>query len=206
MPKLSNCTRCRVLQKQFRTLRNDFPDYWNKPVPASGDPEAPLMIVGLAPGKHGANRTGIPFTGDASGELLFLTLRKLDLVNQVSITNAVKCLPVQNKPSTTEINNCQRHLKPEVASHGKKSCAVFLALGQVAHNALLKASVHTLSHFPFSHGAEHQLSPHVTLVDSYHCSRYNTQTKRLTPNMFERVVARAAQLAGASIPKRILSD
>ena len=198
MATLIDCTRCRVLQKQFRSLRKDFPDYWNKPVPASGNQSATLMIVGLAPGKHGANRTGIPFTGDASGDLLFQTLQKLDLVDRVIITNAVKCLPVQNKPSTIEINNCQRHLKPEVARHFGKSPATFLALGQVAHNALLKAFGYTLSHFPFAHGAEHKLSDHVTLVDSYHCSRYNTQTKRLTPGMFERVVAKAARLAGTS--------
>ena len=156
------------------------------------------MIVGLAPGKHGANRTGIPFTGDASGDLLFQTLQKLDLVDRVVITNAVKCLPVQNKPSTIEINNCQRHLKPEISGHCEKSDATFLALGQVAHNALLKAFGYTLSHFPFGHGAEHKLPDHISLVDSYHCSRYNTQTKRLTPTMFEKVVGNAARLAGIS--------
>lgn len=198
MTKLIDCTRCRVLQKQFRVLRKDFPDYWNKPVPASGNKNASLMIVGLAPGKHGANRTGIPFTGDASGDLLFQTLQKLDLIDRVMITNAVKCMPVQNKPSMVEINNCQRHLKPEVLDHCEQSQAAFLALGQVAHNALLKAFGYTLSHYPFAHGTQHKLSDHVSLVDSYHCSRYNTQTKRLTPTMLERVIAKAAITAGIS--------
>ena len=114
-----------------------YPDYWNQPVPARGNPDAKLVVLGLAPGKHGANRTGVPFTGDASGDLLFATLRKLSLVDHVMITNVVKCLPIKNKPSTTEINNCQRYLEVEIDSRDGLP-TVFLALGRVAHNALLK--------------------------------------------------------------------
>lgn len=193
------------MQRQFRQLRKQHPDYWNLPVPGNGNPDSSLVILGLAPGKHGANRTGIPFTGDASGDLLFATLKKLSLTDQVMITNAVKCLPVQNKPSTKEISNCQHYLRAEIESRAGAP-TVFLALGRVAHNALLKAFELTMAQFPFSHGAQHTLNDHGVLVDSFHCSRYNTQTKRLTPSMFENVVAQAATLADLEPTKRIASD
>jgi uracil-DNA glycosylase len=193
---LADCRRCARFRHQFKKLRLEFPDYWNQPVPAVGDQKSPLMILGLAPGKHGANRTGVPFTGDASGELLFSTLRQLNLQDSVVITNAVKCLPINNKPASTEINNCQRYLTPEVQDHLRKSCSTFLALGRVAHNALLKAlGVRQVDH-PFVHGGDHELPDAVRIVDSYHCSRYNTQTGRLTAAMFHDAVAKAAVLAG----------
>ena len=194
---LTECRCCVKLQQQFRQLRLEHPEYWNKPVPASGNHDSPLMIVGLAPGKHGANRTGIPFTGDASGDLLFQTLEILSLVDQVIITNAVKCLPLKNKPGNMEITNCQRYLIPEIIRHKEKPNAVFLALGRIAHNAILKAMALTLANYPFGHGRYYSLSC-ASLVDSYHCSRYNTQTGRLTADMLENAVSRAAQLAGLS--------
>ena len=193
------------MQHQFRRLRMSYPDYWNQPVPASGNPDAKLVVLGLAPGKHGANRTGVPFTGDASGDLLFATLRKLSLVDHVMITNVVKCLPIKNKPSTTEINNCQRYLEVEVDSRAGLP-TVFLALGRVAHNALLKVCDLKLARFPFAHGSQHALNGHAVLIDSFHCSRLNTQTKRLTPAMFEEVVAQAAAVAELEPTKRIASD
>ena len=165
-------------------------------MPPSGRQNASLMIVGLAPGKHGANRTGVPFTGDASGELLFTTLKKLSLTSKVIITNAVKCLPIRNKPNSAEIRNCQRYLIPEVTAHRHKSSAVFLALGRVAHEAVLRALGLTLAHYRFAHGACHKLPGAVILVDSYHCSRYNIQTRRLTPDMFEDAVVSAAEYSG----------
>ncbi len=195
-PSLAECQLCSNLQRQFRVLRRERPDYWNRPVASSGDGNAPLMIVGLAPGMHGANRTGIPFTGDASGELLFRTLSKLELTQKVQITNAVKCLPLKNRPSHDEITNCQCHLRLEVDTHTMKEHAVFLALGRVAHNAVLKARDLTMSHYPFVHGRHHLLMGGAWLVDSYHCSRYNTQTGRLTAEMFELVVAAAAERCG----------
>lgn len=193
------------MQHQFRRLRMSHPDYWNQPVPASGNPDAKLVVLGLAPGKHGANRTGVPFTGDASGDLLFATLRKLSLVDHVMITNVVKCLPIKNKPSTTEINNCQRYLEVEIDSRDGLP-TVFLALGRVAHNALLKVCDLKLARFPFAHGSQHALNGHAVLIDSFHCSRLNTQTKRLTPAMFEEVVAQAAAVAELEPTKRIASD
>jgi uracil-DNA glycosylase family 4 len=193
------------MQHQFRRLRMSHPDYWNQPVPASGNPDAKLVVLGLAPGKHGANRTGVPFTGDASGDLLFATLRKLSLVDHVMITNVVKCLPIKNKPSTTEINNCQRYLEVEIDSRDGLP-TVFLALGRVAHNALLKVCDLKLARFPFAHGSQHALNGHAVLIDSFHCSRLNTQTKRLTPAMFEEVVAQAAAVAKLEPTKRIASD
>ena len=178
------------MQRQFRRLRDECPDYWNRPVPPSGDPGAGLLIVGLAPGKHGANRTGVPFKGDAAGVLLFSTLNELALMDKVCITNAVKCLPVANLPNTREIDNCRRFLAVEL-----EPPRVILALGGIAHRAVLKALGLHQSHHPFSHGAVHELAPQV-LVDSYHCSRYNTQTGRLTEGMFRDVVELAATRAG----------
>ncbi|XOV88550.1 MAG: uracil-DNA glycosylase family protein [Pseudomonadota bacterium] len=184
------CRRCPRMRAQFKRLRLSLPDYWNQPVPPSGPAESPLLIVGLAPGKHGANRTGLPFTGDASGDLLFAVLEELGLQQQVRITNAVKCLPIANLPSTSEIVNCQRHLKPELTPG-----LILLCLGGVAHRATIRALGARQSENPFEHGRIHSLAT-VTLVDSYHCSRYNTQTRRLTQNMFRDVVELAAGLAG----------
>jgi len=181
------------MRRQFRVLRRDFEDYWNRPVPPSGDPQAPLLIVGLAPGKQGANRTGRPFVGDASGALLFGVLESLGIQDRVRITNAVKCLPMANHPNAAEVNNCQRFLAAELTT-----AAVILVLGGIAHRAAVKALGCRQVDFPFAHGAVHHLA-NCVLIDSYHCSRYNTQTGRLTEAMFRDVVESAARYAGLPI-------
>ena len=190
LKQLATCRRCPRLTAQFKRLRDAHPTYWNHPVPPGGDAQSPLLIVGLAPGMHGANRTGIPFTGDSSGDLLFKVLRAFELENRIAITNAVKCLPIKNLPSTGEIANCQRYLAAEVSNH-----TTLLVLGTVAHRAVLSSLGIKQAQAPFSHGAVHRL-PGTTLVDSYHCSRYNTQTRRLTEAMFRDVVESAARIAG----------
>ena len=202
--RLKQCQRCARFKRQFIRLRDSHPDYWNRPVAASGSPDAPLTIVGLAPGMHGANRTGVPFRGDASGKLLFATLEKLSLTKFVMITNAVKCLPISNKPNGMEIDNCQVYLKRELLPQVGNT--VILALGRVAHIAVLKAFDLQLSRFKFAHGAQHRIGESRLLVDSFHCSRYNIHTKRLTTTMFEQVVSHAATIAGIKLTKRIASD
>lgn len=194
-----SCTRCPRLNRQFKKLRQSHPEYWNKPVPASGDADSSLLIIGLAPGLHGANRTGIPFTGDASGDLLFQTLSKLGIESRVRITNAVKCLPVKNAPVKKELDNCRGYLKAELDGHTSRKDYVLFALGHVAHNGILKAFNLTLSKFPFAHGAIHRFVDGGYLVDSYHCSRYNTQTGRLTEAMFFKALSSASHLSGLSV-------
>lgn len=178
------------MQRQFRQLRRAYPDYWNRPVPPVGSDDATLLIVGLAPGKHGANRTGVPFKGDAAGHMLYGVLDELDITRRVRITNAVKCLPVANLPNSEEIDNCQRFLAAELDQP-----RVILALGGIAHRATLKAEGLAQAPFKFAHGSVHDLGARL-LVDSYHCSRYNTQTGRLTKAMFLEVVELAARYAG----------
>lgn len=177
------------MRAQFKRLRQERPDYWNAPVPPCGRAGAALVIVGLAPGMHGANKTGRAFTGDASGELLFAVLDRLGITDAVEITNAVKCLPPGNKPNAREVNNCQRFLQSELQD---RRC--ILALGGVAHRAVLRALGARQADFPFAHGALHDLAGPI-VVDSYHCSRYNTQTGRLTEPMFHSVVELAARQA-----------
>lgn len=174
-------------------------------MPPFGDPQARLLVVGLAPGMHGANRTGRPFTGDYAGILLYETLHAFGYgssplsahaddgltLSGCRITNAVKCLPPANKPETAEVNACNPFLAAELSALGEG--AVVIALGLVAHRAVLKAEGQRLSAFPFAHGAEHELPGGRWLIDSYHCSRYNTQTGRLTPAMFQQVFRQAAR-------------
>lgn len=176
-------------------------------MPPFGPVDAPLVIVGLAPGMHGANRTGRPFTGDFAGLLLYQSLYELGLSTQpvaesardglalkgCRISNAVKCLPPANKPTGAEVRNCRTWLAAELA--GSRPRAVF-ALGRIAHDATLDALGRKRGAYPFAHGAEHLLEGGPVLVDSYHCSRYNTQTRRLTPAMFSAALARAAYHAG----------
>lgn len=197
-----NCRECIRLSVFLDELKETYPDYHNLPVAPFGDPEARLLIVGLAPGMHGANATGRPFTGDFAGLLLYQTLYKFGFANKVAdthvgdglqlincrISNAVKCLPPQNKPVGQEINNCNRFLAAEL--NGLADSSVIIALGGVAHRAVIKAFNFRQADFKFAHAAEHQIGSH-TLIDSYHCSRYNTQTKRLTEAMFEQVFAKA---------------
>jgi len=181
------------------------PDYFAAPVPAFGDENPKLLIVGLAPGMHGANRTGRPFTGDYAGILLYQTLYKLGCSNiqgtddpndglelkGVRISNAVKCLPPQNKPETAEIRECNPFIAAEIAQL-PKGCNL-LALGSIAHQAVLRAYGLKLGALKFGHGAEHELPDGRKLTDSYHCSRYNTQTKHLTEVMFRDVLAAALE-------------
>jgi uracil-DNA glycosylase family 4 len=201
------CRRCPRLGKFLDAVRLEEPHYFCGPVPPFGDPAARLLIVGLAPGMHGANRTGRPFTGDHAGILLYATLHKfgfasgptstaaddgLELVS-TRITNAVKCLPPANKPLPLEIKVCNDFLRAELdQSHDVR---VILALGTIAHAAVLRACGLRNSAHRFAHAAEHSLSGDRVLLDSYHCSRYNTQTRRLTTPMFEGVIGRARDLA-----------
>ena len=202
-----HCTRCPRLAAFLTELKVPHPGYWNAPVPAFGDPDARLLIVGLAPGKHGANASGRPFTGDFAGILLYQTLYDLALATAPEstsadddlkllgcrITNAVKCLPPQNKPTTLEVRTCNSFLRSELEALPEGG--VFLALGGIAHRAVLRALNLKGSQYAFGHGSLHDLGGGRRLVDSYHCSRYNTQTRRLTPAMFREAVARAKQLA-----------
>jgi uracil-DNA glycosylase family 4 len=186
------CRHCPRLRHYLAKLRIDYPDYWNLPVPAYGELSAPLFIVGLAPGLHGANKTGIPFVGDASGDMLNRVLTQLSAVSLVRISNAVKCLPLNNSPSSREINNCQKFLMPEINVHFQQTGnRAILALGGVAHRAILKALSLKPRDYPFSHGNIHHLRQGQWLIDSYHCSRYNTQTGRLTEPMFINAVQSA---------------
>jgi uracil-DNA glycosylase len=195
---LLKCRRCPALRHQFVKLRTTYPDFWNLPVVPSGPSTAPLLIVGLAPGLHGANRTGIPFEGDASGSLLQAALERLNLVGQVRITNVLKCLPRQNKPTTAELNRCHGYIEQEIEDFiGQGGHAIF-AVGRVAHERVLKVLGFKQSAFAFGHGAVHELSDPLWLIDTYHCSRYNTQTGRITPAMFEDALALAARLAVAA--------
>jgi len=203
-----HCRRCPRLAAFLDSVRKDHPDYHCLPVPPFGDEDPRLLIVGLAPGLHGANRTGRPFTGDFAGILLYQTLYRAGLASAavsrsrddglvlrgVRITNAVKCLPPANKPETHEVGQCNDYLRAELAAHS--SVRVVVALGLIAHNAVLKALGLQRSKHLFAHAAEHDLSAGRVLLDSYHCSRYNTQTRRLTQSMFESVMGRACDLAG----------
>ncbi len=204
------CTRCPRLAGFLREVRQQYPQYHARPVAPFGDPRPRLLIVGLAPGMHGANRTGRPFTGDHAGILLYATLHAAGLASQreslsagdplrlagVRITNAVKCLPPANKPQPDEIRRCNGFLRQELATLA--GWRAILALGRVAHEAVLAALELRRGAFAFAHAAEHALPGGAVLVDSYHCSRYNTQTRRLTTPMFEQVVFRARDLAGLS--------
>jgi uracil-DNA glycosylase family 4 len=202
----SNCTRCPRLAGFLKEVKQKNPSYYAKPVPSFGDPDARLLIVGLAPGMHGANATGRPFTGDYAGILLYQTLHKFGFASQPEsvsrtdglelrncrITNAVKCLPPENKPVGDEINTCNDFLADEL--NGLADASLVLALGTIAHRAVLRGLGLKQSQFKFAHGAVHELDNKLTLIDSYHCSRYNTQTRRLTPAMFESVFQQASDL------------
>lgn len=202
------CTQCPRLAEFLTETHHAHPDYFARPVPSFGAAAPKILIVGLAPGMHGANRTGRPFTGDYAGVLLYETLHELGLatasesvsaddglqLRNVRITNAVKCVPPENKPLPDEIKRCNAYLQTELAT--LKSVKVVFALGRIAHDGVVVALGLKRSHFAFGHGAEHALSDGRVLVDSYHCSRYNTSTRVLTPEMFKKVMARAREIAG----------
>lgn len=201
-----DCPRCPRLVDARQALREQNPTWWNAPVPAFGDPDAWLAIVGLAPGLHGANRTGRPFTGDHSGTLLFATLGRLGLctgtfanranddivLTGAMILNAVKCLPPANKPTPEEIRTCRPFLENEMAA--LPNVRVVVALGQIAHQSAVKVMGGRLPKANFAHLAEHRMPDGRMLIDSYHPSRYNQNTGRLTEPMFEAVFERAVAL------------
>jgi uracil-DNA glycosylase family 4 len=203
-----DCTRCPRLARYLAATRSRHADYWARPVPSFGAERPRLVIVGLAPGMHGANRTGRPFTGDHAGILLYRTLYELGLASapesasvhdglelvNARIVNAVKCVPPGNKPLPEEIRRCNAYLEEELAALA--AVRVYLALGRIAHDAVLMTRGLTRGRFPFGHGREHPLGEAKWLIDSYHCSRYNTQTRRLTPAMFREVMALARERAG----------
>ena len=194
-----DCRQCKRLDDFLCDVKEKHPDYHARPVAPFGDKNPKLLIVGLAPGMHGANATGRPFTGDYAGLLLYDALYAFGYSNQAEsvaladglelkrcrITNAVKCLPPQNKPTGAEINQCNPFLAAELKTLPEH--AVILALGTVAHQAVLKACHLKLSSAAFAHNAQHALPGGRTLIDSYHTSRYNVQTKRLTKDMFADV-------------------
>lgn len=196
-----DCPLCPRLAAFRETWREREPDWHNAPVPSFGPADARLLIIGLAPGLRGANRTGRPFTGDYAGDLLYATLKKfgfargtyradpadgLTLVG-AAIVNAVRCVPPENKPTPAEIGNCRPFLAAATAAHPKARAAI--ALGRIAHETTLKVLGARLAAHPFAHGAVHELGA-LHLYDSYHCSRYNTNTGRLTTEMFEAVFER----------------
>ncbi len=199
----SKCRLCARLSTFLDEVKSAHPAYYAKPVPSFGDADARLLIVGLAPGMNGANRTGRPFTGDYAGNLLYSTLHQfgfssngepLDVDGQANaklvlsncrITNAVRCLPPQNKPEPNEIKLCNGYLAGELEMLPQG--AAILALGTIAHQAVLRASGLRAKDYGFAHGAQHVLPNGLHFYDSYHCSRYNTQTKRLTTPMFHAV-------------------
>ena len=198
-----DCPRCPRLVAFRQECRAEHPDWWNAPVPAFGDPQAWLAIIGLAPGKHGANRTGRPFTGDYAGELLYATLAKFGLsegeyaadpvdglrLKGAIILNAVKCLPPQNKTLPAEEASCRPFLIDAIKRLPRLT--TFIALGKVAHDSLCRTFGMALAKAKFAHGAAHALPGGKVLIDSYHCSRYNQNTKRLNTAMFEAVFAKA---------------
>lgn len=197
----TDCTACPRLADFLADCRVSRPDYFARPVPPFGASDPRLLIVGLAPGYHGANRSGRPFTGDYAGVLLYQTLHEhgfatrpesislddgLELVG-CRITNAVKCVPPENKPTLDEVKTCNAYLRAELAALPPGSA--LLALGQIAHASVLRALGLKAKEFVFGHGVMHVLPDGRRLYDSYHCSRYNTQTRRLTPEMFRSVFA-----------------
>jgi uracil-DNA glycosylase family 4 len=198
-----DCPLCPRLAAFREGQRAAHPDWFNAPVPSFGDLDAWLAIVGLAPGLQGANRTGRPFTGDHAGVLLYETLLKHSLAEGIYearaddglrltgaiIVNSVRCVPPQNKPTPEEVRTCRRFLEPPLRALPK--LRVVVALGQIAHQSAVKALGGKLPKCPFGHLAEHRLPSGVTIIDSYHCSRYNQNTGRLTPEMFEAAFARA---------------
>jgi len=197
-----NCSICPRLVNFRKDNKEKNPSWFNSPVPSFGEISSEIIIVGLAPGLKGANKTGRPFTGDFAGDLLYQTLEKFELSNgkymatkddnlelkNCTITNSVRCVPPKNKPSTEEINNCKKFLLNTINSH--KNLKIIIALGHIAHRSVVSIYRQKQSEYPFSHGKVHYLKKFL-LIDSYHCSRYNTNTGRLTEDMFEKVFEKA---------------
>jgi len=194
----ADCQRCSRLVAFRKDWQQKEPQWFNGAVPSFGDEKADLLIIGLAPGVRGANATGRPFTGDYAGDLLYETLLKFDFAQgqyeakpddglklvSTGIINAVRCVPPANKPTLDEIKTCNDFLKTSIDYIQPK---VILCLGRVSHDATLRSFGLKMKDFPFAHGSEHLLPSTINLISSYHCSRYNTQTKRLTTQMFEDI-------------------
>ncbi|MFZ2726299.1 MAG: uracil-DNA glycosylase [Methylococcaceae bacterium] len=207
----ANCTQCPRLANFLCEVKTKYPDYYAKPVPPFGDSAARLLVVGLAPGMHGANASGRPFTGDYAGLLLYQALYDFGYsnkptsasvddgleLNNCRITNAVKCLPPQNKPTGDEIKQCNAFLEAELKTLPQN--AVILTLGSIAHQAVLRAYQLKASSAKFAHNAVHVLPNGKTLINSYHTSRYNVQTKRLTTQQFNLVFQSIEQLLNANL-------
>ena len=203
-----DCDLCPRLRQFILDQRVKEPDWFNGAVPSFGDEQAKLLVIGLAPGMTGANRTGRPFTGDWAGDLLYATLGKFGFtrgtydrrpddgltLEGAMITNAVRCVPPQNKPVGAEINQCRPFLQARI--EGLSQVKVLLCLGKISHDSTVRALGLRLKDHPFGHGSEYQIG-NLTLLSSYHCSRYNTNTRRLTEEMFESVFARAKDLIEA---------
>ena len=191
------CPRLKIFREEWRKLK---PNWFNSPVNSFGSIDSKLLIVGLAPGLKGANKTGRPFTGDHAGKLLYPSLIKFKFANgrylekrndsieliNCRITNSVRCVPPQNRPTLEERNYCRNFLKIEISKMNKLE--IILALGHIAHTEVLKVFNKKISEFKFKHGKIYNLSNTISLHSSYHCSRYNTLTKRLTENMFNHVL------------------
>jgi uracil-DNA glycosylase family 4 len=199
------CPRLKAFRDDWRAKE---PAWHNAPVPTFGQRNVRLLVVGLAPGLRGANRTGRPFTGDYAGDLLYRTMIDfgfargtyearpddgLTLIN-AAVTNAVRCVPPENKPTPAEIKTCRQFLSATI--EGMASLVAILALGRIAHDSVAAALGLKRSAVPFAHGARHAVAPSLTLFDSYHCSRYNTNTGRLTEAMFRAVFAQIRQELG----------
>lgn len=195
-----NCDFCPRLVEYRNKNAQENPTWFNGPAPSFGDKNASVLIVGLAPGRTGANRTGRPFTGDYAGDLLYSTLAKFGylsgtyradpndgiVLKDIMITNAVRCAPPENKPTPAEINICNGFLKARITA--LPALKTLICLGKVSHDATIRALGAKLSQFKFAHGAQHEIAGY-RITDSYHCSRYNTQTNRLTTEMFEAIFA-----------------
>lgn len=202
----SDCSLCKRLTEYRATNREKNPDWFNAPVPSFGRLDAGMLVLGLAPGVSGANRTGRPFTGDYAGDLLYATLLKFGFAEgtygssandglklmDCRISNAVRCVPPENKPTPGEAGNCRTFLVATLEA--MQNLKVIVALGRIAHDSAVRALSIKASEAPFAHGAEHGLPKGITLIDSYHCSRYNTNTRRLTTGMFEDVFSQARQI------------
>ena len=193
-----NCSKCRRLYNFRKKNQSNNPDWFNAPVPTFGELSSSLLIVGLAPGLQGANKTGRPLTGDYAGDLLYKTINKFNFskgkyaatiddslkLKDCTITNAVRCVPPQNKPISEEINNCNNFLKKTIEIH--KNLKVIIALGLIAHKSIISALNLKQKLYKFKHGNKHKID-NLILIDSYHCSRYNTNTGRLNQEMFEKI-------------------
>jgi len=203
-----SCRLCPRLAEFLDAARNAHPDWHNGPVNGYGPLDAPIMLIGLAPGMRGANRTGRPFTGDFAGDLLYQMLDEFGLsqgrydarpddgvrLTSIRIVNAVRCVPPQNKPTGAEINTCRQFLIEDIAA--MEDIRVIITLGRIGHASALKALGLREADYPFGHGRAHDLPGGIRLIASYHCSRYNTQTGRLTTDMFRDVFRKATAAAG----------